>query len=62
MIGRMRTRTRLRAAPVASLALATTLAGQVQTEVPPVVSGAKPATVFLPPFFSRSLCPKSDCP
>ena len=30
---------------VASLALATPLAAQVQTEVPPVVPGARPATV-----------------
>ena len=41
----MKTRTRHRAALVASVALATPLAAQVQTEVPPVVPGAKPATV-----------------
>src|SRR4029078_7727805 len=38
--GRMRVKTL-----VASLALATPLAAQVNTEVPPVVPGARPATV-----------------
>jgi len=41
----MRTRMRHRAALVASLALATPLAAQVQTEVPAVVAGARPAIV-----------------
>ena len=41
----MRTRTRHRAALVASVALAAPLAAQVQTEVPAVVPGARPVTV-----------------
>ena len=41
----MRTKTRHRVAFVTWIALATPLAAQVQTEVPPVVPGAKPATV-----------------
>jgi hypothetical protein len=40
---------------VASLALATPLAAQVQTEVPPVVPGARPAAVERVKIHGRAL-------
>src|SRR5690349_4265893 len=51
----MKTKTRHRAALVATLALAVPLAAQVQTEVPPVVPGARPATVERVKIHGKSL-------